>query len=240
MTTNTPIVTTNATIHTVVDQEIRRLGLHADLNHIDVSQVTDFSHLFTNSGFQGNMARWDVSNAVNMSRLFENAIFSGDLCLWDVSKVQSFDRCFHCNSGKANIQGWIIPPTANVEWMVDPCGLINEIMIFPRLNIDDPIQYQRTLWRMYKDINGKLLPQSPLLKALHQLPSLRYQHGVVALLKPDFPISNIHPEMTTAHKEKLETMHAFTNNVHATCSAWEALLHRNPSPIPIPSTVNIA
>ena len=50
------IVATNDTIKKIVKDEIERLGYNADLNHIDVSQVTDMSRLFNLGDFNGDIS----------------------------------------------------------------------------------------------------------------------------------------------------------------------------------------
>ena len=56
------IICTDETIHRIVHKEISRLGNDANLNHLDVSAVTDMSYLFSNSQFDGDISNWDVSN----------------------------------------------------------------------------------------------------------------------------------------------------------------------------------
>ena len=56
---------TNETIHEIVKQAIAELGNEADLNFIDVSEVTNMSHLFEmeeTKSFNGDISRWDVNN----------------------------------------------------------------------------------------------------------------------------------------------------------------------------------
>ena len=42
---------TNDNIYNVVRSEIERLGVEADLNHLDVSEVTDMDQLFSRTHF---------------------------------------------------------------------------------------------------------------------------------------------------------------------------------------------
>lgn len=78
------IKATDSTIHEIVTSEIARLGNHADLNHIDVSEVTDMYHLFAKSPFNGDISRWNVSKVVDMEGMFANSQFNGDISQWKI------------------------------------------------------------------------------------------------------------------------------------------------------------
>ena len=72
----------------MIKDEIKKQGSKAYLNHIDVSKITDFSRLFRNSKFNGDISKWDVSNVTTMSYMFSSCLsFNQDLSGWDVSKV---------------------------------------------------------------------------------------------------------------------------------------------------------
>jgi len=45
---------------------IKGYPVDADLNHLDVSLITDMSGLFRSSKFNGDISQWDVSKIVNM------------------------------------------------------------------------------------------------------------------------------------------------------------------------------
>ena len=84
----------------LLDQLLKERGWEADLNDIDVSNITDMSGLFAKyrcfvsnnkfkynknynfSGFNGDISRWDVSNVTNMEYMF------------------SVCENFNCNTGK--------------------------------------------------------------------------------------------------------------------------------------------
>lgn len=73
----------------MIKDEIAAHGDKADLNYIDVSGITDFSELFKDSTFNGDISKWDVSNAEDMSQMFSyNNPFNGDISGWDVSNVK--------------------------------------------------------------------------------------------------------------------------------------------------------
>lgn len=96
------IIATNETIKEIVKSEIERLGNNADLNHIDVSQVTDMSHLFEESEFDGDISNWDVSNVTNMEYMFYSSFFDGDISKWHVSSVKSMRGMFALSTLEEN------------------------------------------------------------------------------------------------------------------------------------------
>ena len=94
-------------IHELMDT----YGPNVNLNHLDVSNVTNMSRLFTSTQeFNGDISRWNVSNVTNMEGMFailcltaifpagmyrmcidtgwmfQNSQFNGDLSGWDVGK----------------------------------------------------------------------------------------------------------------------------------------------------------
>ena len=69
------IIATNDTIKNIVKSEIEKLGLNADLNHIDTSNVTNMANMFENSTFNGDISKWNVSNVTNMSYMFTKSTF---------------------------------------------------------------------------------------------------------------------------------------------------------------------
>ena len=93
---------------------ITRVNPHANLNFIDVSQITKMYGLFYGSNFNGDISEWDVSNVTDMEQMFEYSKFNGDISKWDVSNVKSMHKMFADSVFDGDISNWDV---SNVESM---------------------------------------------------------------------------------------------------------------------------
>ena len=119
------IIATNDTIRDIVEREIKKYGNNADLNHIDVSRVTDMSYLFSMDDFNGDfsnitdmsylfymddfngdISNWNVSNVTDMEKMFCHSEFNGDISKWDVSNVTDMHRMFAGSKFNGDISKW--------------------------------------------------------------------------------------------------------------------------------------
>ena len=129
----------------LVLREIGRNGPKCDLNHIDVSRLTDLSCLFSTApgfdldevedpkkrekierdcairaSFDGDISLWDVSNVRNMNGLFLGSRFDGDIAAWDVSNVADMSWMFYQSAFDGDISKW------DVSNVVDMHEMFNE------------------------------------------------------------------------------------------------------------------
>lgn len=55
----------------IIKEEIKKNAYDCDLNHIDVSKITDISYMFMKSEFNGDISNWDVANVKIMNSMFD-------------------------------------------------------------------------------------------------------------------------------------------------------------------------
>jgi hypothetical protein len=110
----------NEDLRKLVRDTMNAEGNKCSLNHIDVSHITNFSMIFKNLAFDGDISEWDVSNATNMERMFEQSSFTGrnsDLTGWDVSKVENMYKMFSHSPFNGDISTWNLNSAKDIYGM---------------------------------------------------------------------------------------------------------------------------
>ncbi len=92
----------------IMNREMEYNGFKCDLNHIDVSQVEDMSHLFQFSNFKGNISQWDVSSVISMKNMFYRSDFNGDISNWNTQAVVDMSGMFIASKFNGDISNWNI------------------------------------------------------------------------------------------------------------------------------------
>lgn len=113
-----PVVATNPShLQDLVSHAIMFHGPNVDLNHIDVSNITDFSDLFFQSPFNGDISQWNTSKVTNMNSMFCNGLFDGDISKWNVAAVTSMAHMFTVSTFNGDISQWNVGSVLDMREM---------------------------------------------------------------------------------------------------------------------------
>ena len=137
----------NNELKRIIKTLIKERGNEANLNDIDVSQITDMSKLFEDDPrefilckFNGDISEWDVSNVENMGSTFYLSSFNGDISKWDVSNVDNTRFMFRRSLFNKNISNWNVSKVKDMQFMFNESKFNQDISKWDVSNVES-MQY---------------------------------------------------------------------------------------------------
>ena len=110
-------------LRSIINERLKK-DKDANLNDIDVSEITDMSNLFVKLyPYNIDISEWDVSKVTNMSYMFNGCDnFNCDLSNWDVSNVTDMKCMFNgCHKFNQDISKWDVSNVIDMKYMFFWC-----------------------------------------------------------------------------------------------------------------------
>lgn len=102
-----------------VRHELGQQGPRCNLNHLDVSGLTDFTGLFAQTNFNGDVSQWNMANARSTRSMFAYCSFSGDVSMWKMPALNDASYMFmHCPFS-GDLSSWSFPKDCVAQGLVD-------------------------------------------------------------------------------------------------------------------------
>lgn len=114
---------------------VKAAPVDADLNYLDVSEVTDMCSLFYETKFNGDISQWDVSAVTDMSGMFAESVFNGDISQWDVSSVTTMREMFYCSRFNGDISQWDVSSVKIMRAMFQNSVFNKDISMWPTSSV---------------------------------------------------------------------------------------------------------
>ena len=130
---------TDDNIKQIVKEQIELLGNEADLNHLDVSNVTSMGAgaTFYFSQFNGDISKWDVSEVKDMGDMFGCSSFNGDISKWDVGNVTNMRHMFYKSQFNGDISKWDVGNVTDMLQMFSDSQFTGDVSNWDVSNVTD-------------------------------------------------------------------------------------------------------